>query len=317
MRARYALIAPALLTLVVLSGCASEPPSSPASSLDAALAATPVTEASTSYFGFTDFSRLDGDTLEEALQGTLGTPLQATGSLGLDVFGSYALLVEDLLPDPAAEGATASSIGVPPNSASRFTGVRDPSAALAHVSAEGVELGEGRLIVRRDDHHTDFNDEEFPPGLVARLNVIWHDDDTVIAGTTRAAVESWATGDAPTLDGHYAGASSCLGEVAAAGLVSADFARTANDVAIGVSSGDEGFTQTLCIRSENASADIPAIEERIAQGTDMRGTPLNTLIVGASVEDAGEGWVRVRTDDAASASLAHILMNGDMSAVTG
>lgn len=285
--------------------------------LAAALEATPATDVSVEYFGFTDISALGDGAIVDVLVATTGTGFQNIPVMGLDAFATNVVLAPELLPSPGP-GASASTIGVPPEHATRMTGVADPASVYAHASGERTDLAGGTLIVRRADFEVDLSDDEFLPSLLARLNVIWYSGDTTITGATRQAVTDWAANDGPSLAEHYAGVAECLGDAVGALVVSADYARTSGDVGIGIGGAPDAAVQTLCLRVEDAEAAVSEIEDRLASDTDdVWRRPLSEIVPDAVVEDAGQGWVRVRTQGGQSDVFSRMLQLGSLYNVTG
>lgn len=335
MRVRFAVLVSSLIGVLVSSGCAtaSPAPGSSASSPSAlpggetasgtalarALAATPASDGAVQRFLFSDLSAPAAETVQDWLRDQWETPYGVSAGLGLDDFGVHAAALGDILPSPGVEGSTAVTIGVPPVQASRFTGAPDPASAFADASGERSDLGRGTLLVRRADNEADLDDDEFPPALIARLNVAWYDDSTVIAGTTRAVVEEWAGFDGgSSLATHYAGIADCLGEVSAAAVHSAESVRLSADTGIGIGSvaAGEPMAQTLCIRADDVDATSAAVEDAIATGTTDTGEPIADLLGTARVDTVG-GWVRVRTSDGTNGVFLQLLSRGELSAITG
>lgn len=323
-----------LIATFALAGCTAagptdegDAPSDPGSTdapdavstpLAVALEQMPVDDGERVSLGFSDVHRA----AQLGVYESGASPFSSAGLFGFGSLGPYFLLLEGILPDDALENARASSGGVAPDGVVRFDGVADPGASLAEVAGDRSELAGGTLIVRRDDYEIDFNESDFPAQVLANLNVIWFDDSTIITGTARANVERWVTPGAQTAASAFPGLAACLGDAIGATIVSADAARTSGDIGIGVAAGESAgeseatAIQTLCVRSDDPARAVDRITATIANGADpLRGLPWPELLGDAEVDDAGDGWVRVRSDDARPNALVSVLQQGGLGAL--
>jgi hypothetical protein len=299
-------------------GESTDAPDAVSTPLAAALAQMPVADGEQVSLGFSDVHRA----AQLGVYESGASPFSSAGLFGFGSLGPYFLMLEGILPDDALENARASSGGIAPDGVVRFDGVADPGAALAEVSGERSELAGGTLIVRRDDYEIDFNESDFPGQVLANLNVIWFDDDTIITGTARANVERWVAPGAQTAASSFPGLAACLGDAIGATIVSADAARTSGDIGIAIAAaeseggGETTAVQTLCVRSDNPGSAVDRITETIANGTDpLRGLPWSELLGAATVDDAGAGWVRVSSADARPNALVSVLQQGGLGAL--
>lgn len=243
-------------------------------------------------------------------------PFSTAGVLGFGSLANIFALLHDLVPDGALENATASTGGVAPDSVVRFDGVANASDALAEVAGERTELAGGTLLVRRADHEIDFNDPDFPPQALAHLNVIWFDDTTVIAGTARANVERWVAPTAPTAASAFPGLAACLGDAIGVSAVTADLARTSGDVGIAIDESAGAAVQTLCVQTDDATSAVDRITGTVEDGVDpVTGRAWAELLGDATVDDAGDGWVRVRSSDATPDIFFALMQQGGLGAL--
>lgn len=309
-----------LASTFLLAGCTASSPSesgSPSpqtgdsdavsSALETALGRVPVNGGPVSV-SFSDVHRAD------ALGAYEGTgPFATAAGLGFGQLASILMLLDGLVPDGALENATATSAGIAPDGVVRFDGVANPEDALAEVAGERSELSGGTLLVRRDDHEIDFDDPDFPPQALAHLNVVWFDDSTIIAGTTRAGVESWVAVGASTVASAFPGLAACLGDAVGATIMSSDAARTTGDVGMAIGESDGEPVQTLCVSPDDPQAAVDRIAARIEDDADpMSGRSWSELLGDAAVEEAGDGWVRVRTADGVPDIFFSVLAKGGL-----
>lgn len=242
-------------------------------------------------------------------------PFSTAGVLGFGALASVLALLDGVVPDGALENARASSGGVVPDTVVRFDGVANPGEALAEVAGERSELAGGTLLVRRDDYAIDFADTDFPAQALAHLNVLWFDDATIIAGTARANVESWVAPSGATAASAFPGLAACLGDAIGVSITSADLARTSSDVGIGYGESDGALVQTLCVHADDPAAAVDRISENIGGSDPLSGRAWSELLGDVLIEDAGDGWVRVRSDDGAPNVLFSVLQQGGLGAL--
>ncbi|SJN39814.1 hypothetical protein FM104_10680 [Microbacterium esteraromaticum] len=335
-----ALLGVPLLAVVALTGCSPtepEPTSAPSAptdqtagettgeegadtSLAAALAATPASDAAKTLFYFSDLSSPAAASLLDWMGELSTTPtFRSSALLGMDVFAVVADDLAGMLPAPGTPGATAITISNGADQASRFTGAADPASVFEGAAGERSDLGDGTLLVRRADGELDLAGDEFPAQLGARLNVAWLGADTSISGTTRTTVEQWASMDGTSLAEHYTGIAACLGDVLSAAVLSATSASTGSDVGVGVGPFSDGdaAAQTLCIRTDDPDATIASVKKAAAEGTLPDGTAISDLLGTPTVEDAGSGWVRLRTADGKPDALMQMMLRDDLRAFAG
>lgn len=321
MRSPRLPLALVLASTFLLSGCTVATPSegdgptpqpsdihAAATALETALDRMPA-EGGPVSVSFTDVHR--ADELGAYESGT--SPFATAGALGFGQLASIVKLLEGVVPDGALENATATSAGIAPDGVVRFDGVPSPSETFADIAGERSELAGGTLLVRRDDHEIDFDDADFPPQVLAHLNVVWFDDSTIIAGTSRAGVESWVTVGGSTVSSTFPGVAACLGVAVGATVMSADAARASRDV--GVATGESGGApvQTLCVSADDPQAAVDRIAARIDDDADpVSGRSWAELLGDAAVEEAGDGWVRVRTTDGVPDIFFSVLVRGSI-----
>jgi|GEM_PF-2899939 len=335
---RAAAIAAVLVGTLALAGCTAGSPSDDGSATPDADTSTPADETTDTALaaalarvplGDGDFSASFSDMHRAEALGAYddgASPFRTAGTIGFGPLTSVFLLLEGLVPDGALDDATVTSAGISPDGVIRLDGVPDAEAALAEVTGERSDLDGGTLIVRRDDHEIDFADPDFPPQTLAYLNVIWVDGSTVITGSSRAGVESWvaASGDGAaagdetgaTVASALPGIADCLGDAIGATIVSAEVARTAGDIGIGIAESGGDVVNTLCVGVDDPAAAVDRISSRIADGSDpLSGRVWAELLGDVFVEETAAGWVRVRTHTGTPEIFLSLLSKGTLAAL--
>lgn len=278
----------------------TDPTGPPTGSLEHALSVVPGTEENLDLITYTDISAA----AELGAYESADSPFATAGQLGYGDLSPLTGQLEPLLPDPATDGSWAVSVGQAPSTAFRFDGV-DGSAVeefFAAADGERSELGSGTLLVRRADAETDLQDDLLPPQVLASMNTVWFEDQSLIGSSHQARVSELAdrSGDSAGDAAAYQGVSTCLGEVVAAHLQAADIAAAVSHVAVGYAGTEDEPEATLCLRAPDGAEDLASqLGDAFSSGNDPRtGQPLTELLGDVTVAVADGGWVQARTSTA-------------------
>ncbi len=334
-----------MAALTVLVGCAvpgggSGGGGAPTGNLGEALATVPAGHGAEESLYFSDLAL--GEYLGEGLTKAQLLDMTAASALGLGRFATFSQVDPEAVPAAGSDPATAITIGFPPDESYRFTGM-DPDAVyerFAHYDSGRSTLGDGELLVRREDHGHDLTDPLGQPAALGMYNTVWWDEDVLVGATAEAPVRAWVEPESTlAAEGTYDAVTECLGEevvgawLGTEGLDGGPFdtADRIDTLAIGHRPGREatsseegerdtaGLENVLCLEAADATS-----AQEIADGirTDLEdggtssvhGQPWTDILVGPVIEV--EGRVVELAVGGHTATLHDLVLQGDLPALT-
>ncbi|MFC0674982.1 hypothetical protein [Brachybacterium hainanense] len=271
------------------------------SALETALAHVPAGQGAEAELLFSDMAATR--TLQELPANEDPNPFSQLAGIGLGPLRAEAASSPGLVPAVGAEDAVALSIGMPPQTSFRFTGM-DEGAVVAAFGEGGERstVGEGELVERRGAHELDPDDELGHAASLGSLNTVWYHDDVLVGSSDPATVRAWAQPEQTLAEtGTYDALASCLGPDAVSAYLTAEGAADLPGGATGLAIATTGtsiedWSEVLCVETgdEQEARDLAAAAEaQIADGTDPWTLEAWTEILGPAEVTTDGAMVRI------------------------